>query len=144
MELELQKYEYRNEEYLIYDCSRNRYAFGGREARVMCSQSIGLIVKKVLVGPLWNKKDMTFLIYNPDGTLAMPQKEDVKVFVKYLADAGYERMVRSHSGASCDEEDIRKVCRIAFFESFVEKYKLHYQVNCERSNTTWKTRENII
>lgn len=44
MELELQKYECGSEDYLIYDCNRNRYEFGAREARVMCSLNIGISV----------------------------------------------------------------------------------------------------
>ena len=50
MELELQKYECGSEDYLIYDCNRNRYEFGAREARVMCSLNIGISVRRVLVG----------------------------------------------------------------------------------------------
>ena len=53
MELELQKYECGSEDYLIYDCNRNRYEFGAREARVMCSLNIGISVRRVLVGPIW-------------------------------------------------------------------------------------------
>lgn len=124
MELELQKYECRSEDYLIYDSNRNRYEFGAREARVMCSLNIGISVKRVLVGPVMQQGGMTFLIYNSDGTRSKPQTDDVRVFAKYLADAGYERMVRSGSGQSCDDENIRKVCRITFFENFVEKYNL--------------------
>ena len=119
MELELQKYECRNEDYLIYDCNRNRYEFGAREARVMCSLNIGISVRKVLVGPLRQNTGMTFLIYNPDGTLSVPQRDDVNVFEKYLDDAGYERVAHTDDG-----KEVRKVCKIAFFENFVEKYNL--------------------
>ena len=84
MELELQKYECGSEDYLIYDCNRNRYEFGAREARVMCSLNIGISVRRVLVGPIWQTTGMTFLIYDSDGTLSAPQTEDVKVFEKYL------------------------------------------------------------
>lgn len=124
MELEMYKYECSSEEYLIYDCNRNRYEFGAREARVMCSLSVGLIAKRVLVGPLLGAEGMTFKIYSPDGTIQEPQTDDVRVFVKYLSDAGYERMVRSDSGQCCDEEEIHRIYRIAFFENFVEKYEL--------------------
>lgn len=125
MELELQKYECQNEEYLIYDCTRNRYEFGAREARVMCSQSAGLCVRKVLVGPIIKssmKGDLTMKIYNPDGTTAKPQLQDVKVFLKYLQDAGYEQTPRSDTGIYYVAEDIKKVCRMVFFEKFLEKY----------------------
>ena len=124
MEFEVQKYQCRNHEYLIYDCNRNDYEFGAREARVMCSQSIGVTARKILVGPVLRKDDMTLSIYNPDGTVSEPQMEDIKVFAKYLEDAGYERTRRSDSGLSCDSEEIRKVCKMAFFENFIEKYNL--------------------
>ncbi len=124
MEFEVQKYSCRNHEYLIYDCNKNEYAFGAREARVMCSQSVGLTTRKILVGPVMHKDDMTLYIYNPDGTLAEPQTDDMKVFAKYLEDAGYERTKRSDSGRSCDGEEIRKVCKMAFFDHFIEKYNL--------------------
>ena len=124
MGFELQKYECRNHEYLIYDCNKNNYEFGAREARVMCSQSIGLITEKILVGPVIRKNDMTLYIYNPDGSLSQPQTDDIRVFAKYLEDAGYDRVPRSDSGMSCDSEEIRKICKMAFFENFIEKYNL--------------------
>ena len=124
MQFEVQKYACRNHEYLIYDCNKNKYEFGAREARVMCSQSIGLITEKILVGPVMDKNDMTLYIYNPDGTLSEPQTDDIKVFAQYLEDAGYERTLRSGSGISCDSEEIRKISKMAFFENFIEKYNL--------------------
>ena len=50
-----------------------------------------------------------------------PQLDDIKVFVKYLEDAGYDRTPRSDSGLSCDSEEIRKISKMAFFENFIEK-----------------------
>lgn len=124
MELELQKYEYHNQEYLVYDCNRNHYKFGAREARVMCSQSVGLTIQKIIVGPIIQENaEMSLLLYNPDGTRAEPQAEDILVFSKYLEEAGYERTPRSSSG-QISPEDVRRVCKMAFFEKFVEKYNL--------------------
>lgn len=123
MGLELQKYECHNKEYMIYDCNVNHYAFGGREARVMCSQSIGLTTMKVIVGPIIQNGDMTVVLYNPDGTIAEPQVDDIKVFSKYLEEAGYERTPRSDSGRSADDE-VHKICKMAFFENFIEKYHI--------------------
>ena len=126
MRLELQKYECQNEEYLIYDCNRNGFEFGAREARVMCSVGAGLCTKRVIVGPIMDKSHgtMTVVIYNPDGTVCEPQTNDIKVFSKYLADAGYDRTPRSSSGACSDEEEIHKVYKMEFFENFIEKYNL--------------------
>ena len=124
MEFEVQKYQCRNQEYLIYDCNKNSYEFGAREARVMCSQSIGVTTAKIIVGPIMQKDEMTLSIYNPDGTFSEPQLDDIKVFVKYLEDAGYDRTPRSDSGLSCDSEEIRKISKMAFFENFIEKYNL--------------------
>ena len=129
MGLELQKYEYLENEYLIYDCNKYHYAFGTREARVMCSQSVGLITKKIIVGPIMKGEEMTLELYNPDGTKAEPQVEDIKVFARYLVDAGYDRIPRSGSGLSCDEE-VRKVCRMAFCDGFIEKYNLKELKDC--------------
>lgn len=124
MRFEVQKYECRNQEYLIYDCNKNEYEFGAREARVMCSQNIGVTTAKILVGPIIQKNDMTLSIYNPDGTCSEPQLDDMKVFAKYLEDAGYDRTPYSDSGLSCDSEEIRKISKMAFFENFIEKYNL--------------------
>lgn len=124
MRFEVQKYECHNQEYLIYDCNKNEYEFGAREARVMCSQSVGVTTTKILVGPIMQKNDMTLSIYNPDGTCSEPQLDDMKVFAKYLEDAGYDRTPHSDSGLSCDSEEIRKISKMAFFENFIEKYNL--------------------
>ncbi len=129
MGLELQKYEYLENEYLIYDCNKYHYAFGTREARVMCSQSVGLITKKILVGPIMKDDEMTLQLYNPDGTQAQPQTEDIKVFARYLADAGYQTTPRSNSGMSSDD-DVHKVCRLSFCEGFIEKYNIKELKDC--------------
>lgn len=122
MVLELFKYECQNNEYLIYDSNKNEFEFGGREARVMCSLEVGLMTKKFLViPPITNH--MTVEMYNPDGTQAQPQLEDMKVFARYLEDAGYERTLRSNCGRSCDEE-VKKVSKMAFFDNFIMKYNL--------------------
>lgn len=129
MGLELQKYVYLDNEYLIYDCNKYHYAFGTREARVMCSQSVGLITKKILVGPIIKGDEMTLELYNPDGTKAKPQVEDMKVFAKYLVDAGYRTTPRSSSGMLGDE-DVHKVCRMSFCEGFIEKYNIKELKDC--------------
>ena len=123
MVLELQKYECYNEEYLIYDCNKNHYEFGAREARVMCSQGIGLIAKKVIVGPIIRNNEISLRLYNPDGSDAEPQVEDIMVFAKYLEDAGYPTTLRSDSGRRSNEA-VHKVCKMAFFENFIAKYDL--------------------
>ncbi len=92
----------------------------------MCSVGAGLCTKRVLVGPIIDKNygTMTVVIYNPDGTVTDPQVNDIKVFSKYLEDAGYDRTPRSGSGAYSAEEEIRKVYKMQFFENFIEKYNL--------------------
>lgn len=126
MKLELQKYECQSDEYLIYDCNRNDFIFGAREAKVMCSVGAGLCTKRVLVGPIIDEGHgtMTVVIYNPDGTESEPQVNDIKVFSKYLVDAGYDRTPRSGSGACSDDEQIHKVYKMQFFDNFIEKYNL--------------------
>lgn len=123
MVLELFKYECQNNEYLIYDSNKNEFEFGGREARVMCSLEVGLMTKKFLVIPQTTGVDFTVIPYNPDGTQAQPQLEDVKVLSKYLEDAGYDRMRRSSSGR-CADERVHKICKMAFFDNFILKYNL--------------------
>lgn len=122
MVLELYKYECQNNEYLIYDSNKNEFEFGGREARVMCSLEVGLMTKKFLVIPPVQNQ-MTVKMYNPDGTQAQPQLEDMKVFARYLEDAGYERTPRSNCGRISDEE-VKKVSKMAFFDNFILKYNL--------------------
>ena len=123
MGFELQKYECNHKEYMVYDCNRNHYKFGSREAKVMCSQSVGLETIKIIVGPIIENGDVTVVLYNPDGSKAEPQTDDIKVFSKYLDEAGYERTKRSDSGI-CSNDDVRKVCKMSFFENFIEKYNM--------------------
>lgn len=123
MEFEVQKYECHDKEYLVYDCNRNEYSFGEREVKVMCSQSVGLDTVKFIVGPIVTDGEISVLLYNPDGTKAEPQTDDLKVFSKYLEEAGYERTPRSASGQFTDDE-VRKVCKMAFYENFINKYNI--------------------
>lgn len=122
MVLELFKYECHNNEYLIYDSNKNEFEFGGREARVMCSLEVGLMTKKILVIPQTADADIKVLLYNPDGTPAQSQKEDVEVFSKYLEDAGYEKVCRFND--ICADKNVHKICKMAFFDNFISKYNL--------------------
>ena len=121
--LEVFKYECQNNEYMIYDSNKNEFEFGEREVRVMCSLEVGLMTKKILVIPVRNENDLTVEMYNPDGTLADPQLDDMKVFAKYLDDAGYHRTLRSNCGR-CSDEEVKMITKMAFFDSFILKYNL--------------------
>ena len=123
MQFEVQKYQCHDKEYLLYDCNRNEYEIGGREVKVMCSQSVGLETEKFIVGPIVANNDISVILYNPDGTKAEPQADDLKVFSKYLEEAGYDRTPRSGSGQFTDDE-VRKVCKMAFYENFINKYNI--------------------
>lgn len=56
---------------------------------MLCNRNMGLGSDGILEGPFIGEKHMSLRIWNPDGSVAEKSGNGVRIFAKYLKDAGY-------------------------------------------------------
>lgn len=103
------KYHSLGNDYLVYDCNRNRNRNGSRKAeteketeseagrqvlsrqavQAVCHRQTGLGADGILVGPFLTEQGILLQIYNSDGSRTEKSGNGILIFAKYLKDAGY-------------------------------------------------------
>lgn len=89
MELTLGMYQSFGNDYLIYDCLKNKYELKPEDIRNICNRQFGAGSDGILVGPMQIFGKMGVKIFNPDGSEAAISGNGICIFAKYLKDAGY-------------------------------------------------------
>lgn len=87
--LEFSKYHGLGNDYLVYDCNRNKEALTEKMIKNICHRNYGLGADGILAGPYMTDRGMLVRIYNPDGSEAEKSGNGVRIFAKYLKDSGY-------------------------------------------------------
>ena len=88
-EMILRKYHGVGNDYLIFDPKRNDVALNERLIRQLCRRNIGVGADGILYGPVIEDKKIKVRIFNPDGSEAEKSGNGIRIFSKYLKDAGY-------------------------------------------------------
>ena len=88
-EIILRKYHGLGNDYLIYDPVINRMKLQERFVKLLCRRNIGVGADGVLYGPLFGENEISVRIFNPDGSEAEKSGNGIRIFSKYLKDAGY-------------------------------------------------------
>lgn len=88
-EIILRKYHGLGNDYLIYDPVINRTKLQERFVKLLCRRNIGIGADGVLYGPLLEDNETKVRIFNPDGSEAEKSGNGIRIFSKYLKDAGY-------------------------------------------------------
>lgn len=89
MEVNFYKYHGLGNDYLVYDCRQNSIYLDEKAIKVICDRNFGLGSDGILVGPIYSEQGIGVKIYNPDGSEAEKSGNGVRIFAKYLKDAGY-------------------------------------------------------
>lgn len=89
MELTLSMYQSFGNDYLVYDCQKNKYELRPEDIRNICDRRFGAGSDGILVGPVQMFGKLGVRIYNPDGSEAAISGNGLCIFAKYLKDAGY-------------------------------------------------------
>jgi diaminopimelate epimerase len=89
MEIELQKYHGLGNDYLVYDPQKNPLTLNQDRIKLICNRNFGVGSDGILYGPVFHDKKTEVKIYNPDGSEAEKSGNGVRIFSKYLKDAGY-------------------------------------------------------
>lgn len=83
------KYHGLGNDYLVYDCKKNNIKLNEKSVRLISDRNFGLGSDGILEGPIIEDGNIGVNIYNPDGSIAEKSGNGVRIFSKYLKDAGY-------------------------------------------------------
>lgn len=89
MKITLERYHGLGNDYLVYDPNHNELELNKENAAMLCNRNLGLGSDGILEGPFIGEKHMSLRIWNPDGSVAEKSGNGVRIFAKYLKDAGY-------------------------------------------------------
>lgn len=88
-ELTLRKYHGLGNDYLVYDPNRNDALLHERQIEALCRRNIGVGADGILYGPFFDGEEIRVRIFNPDGSEAEKSGNGIRIFSRYLRDAGY-------------------------------------------------------
>ncbi len=107
MQITLKKYHGLGNDYFIYDPKNNALPLTPARIRLICDRNFGAGSDGILYGPIFDGEGIAVKIYNPDGGEAEKSGNGVRIFSKYLKDAGYvkeRRFTLSTLGGDVDVE----------------------------------------
>lgn len=88
MQIVLEKYHGLGNDYLVFDPNKNELELNEANVKMICNRNVGLGSDGILEGPLPGEH-LAVKIWNPDGSVAEKSGNGVRIFAKYLKDAGY-------------------------------------------------------
>lgn len=89
MNIIVEKYHGLGNDYLIYDPAKNAVLLNDKRVRLICDRNFGVGADGILEGPLFDQDDLDVRIWNPDGSIAGKSGNGIRIFAKYMKDAGY-------------------------------------------------------
>lgn len=89
MKLVLEKYHGLGNDYLVFDPNKNQLKLTKENVMLICDRHFGVGSDGILEGPILECEKMQVRIWNPDGSIAEKSGNGVRIFAKYLKDAGY-------------------------------------------------------
>jgi len=87
--MEVTKYHALGNDYLVYDPKGSDMSLNEARIRLICDRHYGVGSDGILCGPEYCAGTPSVRIYNPDGSEAEKSGSGVRIFSKYLKDAGY-------------------------------------------------------
>jgi len=85
----LEKYHGLGNDYFVFDPNKNEIKLTTENIKVICNRNIGMGSDGVVEGPIFKEEGIFVRIWNPDGSEAESSGNGVRIFAKYLKDAGY-------------------------------------------------------
>lgn len=103
MRLIAEKYHGLGNDYLVYDPNKNKMNLNPANVQLMCNRNFGIGADGVLEGPVMKNDRISMIVWNPDGSIAQKSGNGVRIFAKYLKDAGYVQ--KKDFTITCHDED---------------------------------------
>ncbi|MBP2644879.1 MAG: Diaminopimelate epimerase [Firmicutes bacterium] len=89
MEFDYFKYHALGNDYIVIDPQKNDVILNTEVIKLICHRNFGVGSDGILYGPIMKDKDYQLRIYNPDGSEAEKSGNGIRIFSRYLFDAGY-------------------------------------------------------
>lgn len=89
MRIVVEKYHGLGNDYLVYDPNKNKMKLNLANVQLMCNRNFGAGADGILEGPVMEHDRISMIVWNPDGSIAEKSGNGVRIFAKYLKDAGY-------------------------------------------------------
>ena len=89
MRIVVEKYHGLGNDYLVYDPNKNKLKLTPSNVQLMCNRNFGVGADGILEGPVLDGEQISMVVWNPDGSVAQKSGNGVRIFAKYLKDAGY-------------------------------------------------------
>lgn len=89
MKVVLEKYHGLGNDYLVFDPNKNQLKLTKENVKLICDRHFGIGSDGILEGPVLDQENVEVKIWNPDGSIAQNGGNGVRIFAKYLKDAGY-------------------------------------------------------
>lgn len=89
MRIAVEKYHGLGNDYLVYDPNKNKMKLNASNVQLMCNRNFGVGADGILEGPILDGEKISMVVWNPDGSVAEKSGNGVRIFAKYLKDAGY-------------------------------------------------------
>lgn len=89
MPIDFEKYHALGNDYIVIDPAHTDVAMSVENIRLLCNRNLGIGSDGILYGPLFEEDTIKLRIFNPDGSEAEKSGNGVRIFSRYLMDAGY-------------------------------------------------------
>lgn len=89
MDFHFYKYHALGNDYLVVDPSKVNFALDAETIKRVCHRHYGVGSDGILYGPLITRNEINLRIFNPDGSEAEKSGNGIRIFSRYLFDAGY-------------------------------------------------------
>ena len=88
--MEFVKYQGIGNDYLVYDVIKNKEVLTREQIKKICDRNFGVGADGILAGPyLDEEKKIRVRVFNSDGSEAERAGNGIRIFARYLKDAGY-------------------------------------------------------
>ena len=102
--MEFVKYQGIGNDYLVYDVMKNKEELNKEQIKKICDRNFGVGADGILAGPyIDEEKKIRVRVFNSDGSEAERAGNGIRIFARYLKDAGYtlsERLTLETAGGS--------------------------------------------
>jgi len=89
MDFHFYKYHALGNDYIVIDPKNASVNLSEENIRLICHRNFGIGSDGILYGPLFKNNSIHFKILNPDGSEAEKSGNGIRIFSRYLFDAGY-------------------------------------------------------
>lgn len=89
MSIQFHKYHGLGNDYLVIDPNKTPLEISPDVIRLICHRNFGVGSDGILYGPIVDNDQLSLKIFNPDGSEAEKSGNGIRIFARYLFDAGY-------------------------------------------------------